>query len=125
MGLTTWAYAPDGKIIKSDVSIAKNYLGKSELQSLQKIVSAYLDLAERRAEKRMPMTMEDWRKHLDLILRADGNALLTNAGSISAEIAKGHAETEFEKYRVIQDQKYLSDYDRYMDELMKGTKKKK
>ena len=95
------------------------------VKSLQKIVSAYLDLAQRRAEKHLPMTMEDWRKHLDLILKADGNELLTNAGSISAEIAKTYAESEFEKYRIIQDQKFISDYDRYMDELVKKVKKKK
>jgi len=118
MGLTTWMDAPDGKIIRSDVSIAKNYLTQKELRSLERIVSAYLDLAERRAERHIPMTMADWRKHLDLILTADGNNLLTNAGSISAEIAKNHAETEFEKYRIVQDRLFMSDYDRYIERLL-------
>lgn len=117
MGLTSWANAPEGKIIKSDVSIAKNYLTTEELQSLARIVSAYLDLAERRAMRNIPMTMEDWTKHLDLILQADGNDLLTHAGSISAQIAKDHAESEFEKYRIIQDKLFESDYDRYLREL--------
>lgn len=117
MGLATWANAPSGKIIKSDVSVAKNYLAQEEMQSLERIVSAYLDLAERRALRRIPMMMEDWVKHLDLILQADGNDLLTNAGSITAQIAKDHAESEFEKYRVIQDKLFESDYDRYIHEL--------
>lgn len=117
MGLTTWKNAPDGKIIKSDVSVAKNYLTKEEMQSLERIVSAYLDLAERRALRHVPMTMEDWTKHLDLILQADGNDLLHNAGSISAQIAQEHAESEFEKYRIIQDRLFESDYDRYLQEL--------
>ena len=122
MGLTTWSAAPDGKIIKSDVSIAKNYLSQSELRSLERIVSAYLDLAERRAERQIPMTMIDWRKHLDLILKADGNELLTNAGSISAEIAKEHAECEFEKYRIVQDRLFVSDYDKYIEQLTASSK---
>jgi len=117
MGLTTWASAPSGKIIKTDVSVAKNYLTQEEMQGLERIVSAYLDLAERRALRRIPMTMEDWAKHLDLILQADGNDLLTNAGKISAQIAKDHAESEFEKYRIIQDKLFESDYDRYVHEL--------
>lgn len=114
MGLTTWAGAPGGKIVKTDVSVAKNYLTEEEIQSLARIVSAYLDLAERRAMRHIPMTMEDWAKHLDLILQADGNDLLKNAGSISAQIAKDHAETEFEKYRIVQDKLFESDYDRYL-----------
>jgi hypothetical protein len=125
MGLTSWAAAPEGKIIKSDVSIAKNYLTKAELRSLERIVSAYLDLAERRAERYIPMTMADWRKHLDLILTADGNDLLTNAGSISAEISKIHAETEFEKYRIVQDRLFTSDYDRYIEQLLMLPENKK
>ena len=112
MGLTTWASFPDGKILKSDVSVAKNYLSETELQDLGLLVNAYLDLAERRARNRAPMTMEDWANHLDLILQADGNALLKDAGKISAEIAKSHAEDEYEKYRVIQDDLFLSDFDR-------------
>jgi len=112
MGLTSWANSPDGRIVKSDVSIAKNYLTESELQNLSMLVNAYLDLAERRAQSRTPMTMESWASHLDLILKADGNELLTNAGRISAKIAKAHAESEFEKYRVIQDKLFESDFDR-------------
>ena len=114
MGLTNWAKGPDGKIVKSDVSIAKNYLTAEELQNLGLLVNAYLDLAERRAQSRTPMTMESWANHLDLILQADGNELLTNAGRISAEIAKAHAESEFEKYRVIQDKRFESDFDKQL-----------
>ena len=103
MGLTTWVAAPEGKIVKSDVSIAKNYLSEKEMRSLERIVSAYLDLAEDRAERHIPMTMEDWAKRLDLFLMADDREVLQDAGKITAEIAKAKAETEFEKYRVIQD----------------------
>jgi hypothetical protein len=112
MGLTNWANSPSGKILRSDVSIGKNYLTEAELNSLTLLVSAYLDLAERRAQSRVPMMMEDWVKHLNLILQADGNELLTNAGRISAEIAKEHAENEFEKYRVVQDRHFQNDYDK-------------
>ena len=117
MGLTTWSAAPEGKIIKSDVSIAKNYLSEQELLSLQRIVSAYLDLAEDRAERHIPMTMEDWSKRLDLFLMADDREVLQDSGKITAEIAKSKAETEFEKYRIIQDRLFVSDYDRYLLEL--------
>lgn len=117
MGLTTWSDAPEGKIQKSDVGVAKNYLTEDEIHSLELIASAYLDLAERRALAHVPMTMEDWSGHLDLILRADGNELLTNAGTISAQIAKQHALSEFEKYRVIQDRLFESDYDRFVAQL--------
>ncbi|MDR0697048.1 MAG: virulence RhuM family protein [Christensenellaceae bacterium] len=117
MGLITWKDAPEGKIQQSDVTIAKNYLTEKEMRSLELIVSAYLDLAERRALAHMPMTMEDWAKHLDLILQADGNELLINAGKISAQIAEQHALTEFEKYRVIQDRLFESDYDRFIAQL--------
>lgn len=117
MGLTTWNDAPQGKIQPSDVVVAKNYLSEEELHSLELIVSAYLDLAERRAMGHIPMTMEDWAKHLDLILQADGNELLTNAGKISAQIAEQHALCEFEKYRVIQDRLFESDYDRFLAQL--------
>jgi hypothetical protein len=115
MGLITWAASPSGKILKSDVSTAKNYLTETELQDLGLLVSAYLDLAERRARQKAPMTMDDWANHLDLILQADGNALLLNAGKITAEIAKQHAEDEYEKYRVIQDRLFQSDFDRQMN----------
>ena len=114
MGLTTWAAAPEGKIVKSDVSIAKNYLSEKEIRSLERIVSAYLDLAEDRAERHIPMTMEDWAKRLDLFLMADDREVLQDAGKITAEIAKAKAETEFEKYRVIQDRLFMSDFDKYM-----------
>ena len=123
MGLTTWATAPEGKIVKSDVSIAKNYLTDKEMRSLERIVSAYLDLAEDRAERHIPMTMEDWSKRLDLFLMADDREVLQDAGKITAEIAKTKAETEFEKYRVIQDRLFMSDFDKYMLELEKNSKK--
>ncbi len=123
MGLTTWAAAPEGKILKSDVSIAKNYLSEKEMRSLERIVSAYLDLAEDRAERHIPMTMEDWSKRLDLFLMADDREVLQDAGKITAEIAKSKAETEFEKYRVIQDRLFMSDYDKYLLELEENAKK--
>ena len=123
MGLTTWAATPKGKIVKSDVSVAKNYLDEQEMRSLERIVSAYLDLAEDRAERHIPMTMEDWSKRLDLFLTADDREVLQDAGKITAEIAKSKAETEFEKYRVIQDRLFMSDYDRYLLELEKNSKK--
>ena len=123
MGLTTWAAAPDGKILKSDVSIAKNNLSEEEMRSLERIVSAYLDLAEDRAERHIPMTMEDWSKRLDLFLMADDREVLQDAGKITAEIAKAKAETEFEKYRVVQDRLFMSDFDKYMLELEENAKK--
>ena len=119
MGLTTWENAPDGKIVKTDVSIAKNYLTERELEDLGRIVNAYLDLAERRAKRRIPMTMADWARHLDRILIADDMEILRDAGKISAEIAREYAENEFEKYRVIQDRLFKSDFDRQM-ELFEG-----
>ena len=123
MGLTTWAAAPEGKIVKSDVSVAKNYLSEQEMRSLERIVSAYLDLAEDRAERHIPMTMEDWSKRLDLFLMADDREVLQDAGKITAEIAKAKAETEFEKYRIIQDRLFMSDFDKYMLELEENAKK--
>ena len=123
MGLTTWADAPDGKIVKSDVNIAKNYLSEQEMRSLERIVSAYLDLAEDRAERHIPMTMEDWSKRLDLFLMADDREVLQDAGKITSEIAKTKAETEFEKYRVVQDRIFMSDYDKYLLELEENAKK--
>ena len=122
MGLTTWAAAPEGKILKSDVTIAKNYLSKQEMRSLERIVSAYLDLAEDRAERHIPMTMEDWSKRLDLFLMADDRDVLQDAGKITSEIAKAKAETEFEKYRIIQDRLFMSDFDRYILELEENAK---
>ena len=111
------------KIVKSDVSVAKNYLSEQEMRSLERIVSAYLDLAEDRAERHIPMTMEDWAKRLDLFLMVDDREVLQNAGKITAEIAKAKAETEFEKYRVIQDRLFMSDFDKYMLELEENAKK--
>ena len=123
MGLSTWAAAPDGKIVKSDVGVAKNYLSEKEMRSLERIVSAYLDLAEDRAERHIPMTMEDWSKRLDLFLMADDREIFQDAGKITAEIAKAKAETEFEKYRVVQDRLFMSDFDKYMLELEETAKK--
>ena len=123
MGLTTWAAAPEGKIVKSDVNVAKNYLSEQEMRSLERVVSAYLDLAEDRAERHIPMTMEDWAKRLDLFLMADDREILQDAGKITSEIAKAKAETEFEKYRVIQDRLFMSDFDKYMLELEENAKK--
>jgi len=117
MGLTTWADAPDGKIQRSDVTVAKNYLSEEEMRSLELIASAYLDLAERRAMARMPMTMADWASHLDLILQADGSLILKDAGKISAQIAESHALCEFEKYRIVQDALFESDYDKFIASL--------
>jgi len=123
MGLTTWAAAPEGKVVKSDVNIAKKYLSEQEMRSLERIVSAYLDLAEDCTERHIPMTMEDWSKRLDLFLMADDREVLQDAGKITAEIAKAKAETEFEKYRVIQDRLFVSDFDKYMLELEENAKK--
>ncbi len=116
MGLTTWENAPMGKIVKTDVSVAKNYLTTEELESLGRIVNAYLDLAEDRAKKGIPMTMKDWATRLDRFLLADDRDLLKNAGKISAKIAKDKAESEFEKYRVIQDKTYMSDFDKLLEQ---------
>ncbi len=114
MGLSTWEKAPEGKITKADVIVAKNYLSQPELESLGRIVNAYLDLAEDRAKKAIPMTMEDWAKRLDKFLNADDREILNDAGKVTAEIAKVFAETEFEKYRVVQDQLFESDFDKQM-----------
>ena len=118
MGLTTWNEAPDGKIQRYDVIVGKNYLDEDEIRSLEAIVSAYLDLAENRARRHIPMTMEDWANYLDRILQADDRELLTNAGSISAEIAQEHALTEFEKYRVVQDRLFQNDFEDYFQRLL-------
>lgn len=117
MGLTTWESAPDGKIVKADVTVAKNYLSEKEMSYLQRIVSLYLDYAELQAERRIPMSMEDWAKRLDGFLEFNGNELLMGLGKVSAEQAKLHAETEFEKYRIVQDRLFMSDYDKYLIEL--------
>lgn len=124
MGLTTWEGSPKSKIRKSDVTVAKNYLSKEELNALELIVSGYLDFAEMQANRNIPMTMEDWAKHLDRILMATEHEILTNAGKISMEVAKEHAETEWEKYRVIQDRIYKSDFDLFLEDV-KGIKQGK
>ena len=116
MGLTSWEKAPDGKIVKTDVCIAKNYLKGAELEDMGRLVNSVLDMAERMAKRHIPMTMEDWAKRLDIYLQADDLEVLKDAGKISAQLAKMHAETEFEKYRVVQDRLYQSDFDRYLVE---------
>lgn len=125
MGLTTWADAPDGKIKKSDVVIAKNYLSEQEMQQLNRMVSAYLDFAESMTLRHIPLTMQDWESRLNSFIQMFEYGLLQDAGKVSAEIAKLHAETEFEKYRVIQDRLFLSDFDRFMLELEEKTWGKK
>ncbi len=112
MGLTSWEKSPDGKIVKTDVCIAKNYLTETELESLGRIVNAYLDLAEDRAKRHIPMTMDDWAKRLDKFLEADDRDILQNSGKVTAQIAKSFAESEFEKYRVVQDRLFESDFDK-------------
>lgn len=113
MGLTTWENAPSGKIVKTDVSIAKNYLRQNELEDMGHIVSAVLDFAESRAKRHIPMTMEDWAKRIDSYLSSDERPLLQTAGHVSHEQAQEHAETEFEKYRIVQDRLFESDFDRF------------
>ena len=113
MGLTTWENAPHGKIVKPDVSIAKNYLNKVELEDMGHLVNSVLDAAERMAKRHIPMTMEDWAKRIDIILEATDDRILIDAGSVSHEFAQSFAETEFEKYRVIQDRLFESDFDKF------------
>lgn len=117
MGLTSWENAPNGKIVKTDVVIAKNYLKEAELADMGQLVNGVLELAERMAKRHIPMTMEDWAKQIDIILAAGGNEVLQTTGRVTAEQAKEHAETEFEKFRIIQDRLFKSDFDRYMDAL--------
>lgn len=114
MGLTTWENAPDGKIVKTDVAVAKNYLKEMELEDMGRIVTAVLEFAESRAKRHIPMTMEDWAKRIDAYLSSDERPILTDAGSVSHEEAVMHAETEFEKYRIVQDRLFQSDFDRYL-----------
>ena len=123
MGLTTWADAPDGKIKKSDVTVAKNYLSPDEMKQLNRMVTAYLDFAENMTLRHIPLTMQDWEKRLNSFIEMFDYGILQDAGKVSAEIAKLHAETEFEKYRVIQDRLFMSDFDRYMLELKENAKK--
>jgi len=113
MGLTTWEKAPDGKIVKTDVSIAKNYLKEEELESMGRLVNAFLDLAEDRAKRHIPMTMEDWAKRIDKFLDSDDRPVLNDSGKVSTEQAKDYAETEFEKYRIFQDRLFQSDFDKF------------
>ncbi|EMM5785290.1 virulence RhuM family protein [Pseudomonas aeruginosa] len=120
MGLTSWASAPDGKILKTDVAVAKNYLTKDELDSLGRIVNAYLELAEDRARRKIPMSMEDWSKRLDAFLEFDEREVLQNSGKISAKLAQTHAESEFEKYRIVQDRLFESDFDKAVKKLASG-----
>ena len=115
MGLTTWENAPDGKILKADVTIAKNYLSKEEMDYLERIVTLYLDYAEYQARRHIPMSMEDWAKRLDGFLEFNGDEILIGPGKISTEEAKLHAETEYEKYRIIQDRLFQSDFDRFLE----------
>jgi len=117
MGLTTWENAPDGKIVKTDVTIAKNYLKQMELEDMGRIVTAVLEFAESRAKRHIPMTMEDWAKRIDAYLSSDERPILDNAGSVSHEEAVLYAETEFEKYRIVQDHLFQSDFDRFLDAL--------
>jgi len=114
MGLTSWDNSPDGKIVKTDVIIAKNYLTKDELDSLGRIVNAFLDLAENRAKRDIPMTMEDWAKRLDMFLEFDDREILKNAGKITKKIADEYAVSEFEKYRITQDRIFMSDFDKLL-----------
>ena len=122
MGLTSWEKPPKGKIVKTDVAIAKNYLTESELESLGRIVSGYLDFAEEYAKRQIPLTMEDWAKHLDLILQANGNDLLQNSGKITAALAKQKAENEFEQFRPIQDRLFESDFDKVVKQIENSDK---
>lgn len=117
MGLTTWKDAPKGKIQKFDVSVAKNYLTESELAQLQRLVSAYLDIAEDMALRQIPMTMQDWETRLNRFIAATDREILEDAGKVTAEIARAHAESEFEKYRIVQDRLYESDFDQAIKTL--------
>ena len=123
IGLTTWADAPEGKIKKSDVTVAKNYLSQDEMKQLNRMVTAYLDFAENMTLRHIPLTMQDWEKRFNSFIGMFDYGILQDAGKVSAEIAKLHAETEFEKYRVIQDRLFMSDFDKYMLELEETTKK--
>ena len=117
MGLTTWKDAPQGKIQKFDVSVAKNYLTENEMAQLQRLVSAYLDVAEDMALRQIPMTMQDWETRLNRFIAATDREILQDAGKVTAEIAQAHAESEFEKYRIVQDRLFESDFDRTLKQL--------
>lgn len=122
MGLTSWDNAPHGKILRSDVTIAKNYINKDELDALSRIVNAFLDLAENRAKRNIPMTMEDWASRLDLFLEFDDRKILQDAGKITKKIADEFALSEFEKYRVVQDRLFRNDFDMFLEEVNKNEK---
>ncbi len=124
MGLTNWKKSPKGKILKSDVSIAKNYLNKNEIETLNRIVNMYLDYAEDQAKRKFPMTMEDWINKLDAFLQFNEREILDNQGKVSAEVAKSFSESEWEKYRIVQDQLFESDFDRELNKFLKDSKKK-
>ena len=121
MGLTSWRDAPDGKVRLSDAVVAKNYLTETEMSELNRMVSAYLDFAENMAKRKIPLTMKDWETRLNRFIEMFEYGLLKDAGSVTAEIARLHAESEYEKFRVIQDKEFLSDYDKYMLELEAKT----
>jgi len=125
MGLTTWKDAPQGKIQKFDVVVAKNYLTEDEMAQLQRIVSAYLDVAEDMAMRHIPMTMQDWEQRLNRFIEATDREILQDAGRVSAEIAKAHAESEFEKFRIVQDRLFESDFDRVVRSIEASVKKVK
>jgi hypothetical protein len=120
MGLTSWKDAPLGKIQKFDVVVAKNYLSESEMAQLSRLVNAYLDVAEDMAQRKMPMTMQDWETRLNRFIAATDREVLQDAGKVSAEIAKAHAESEFEKYRIVQDRLFESDFDRLVRQIGQG-----
>jgi len=124
MGLTNWNKSPRGKILKSDVSIAKNYLSKDEIEALDRIVNMYLDYAEDQAKRKIPMTMEDWIKKLDAFLQFNERKILDNSGKVSAEVSKSFSESEWEKYRIVQDRLFESDFDRELNKYLKDGKKK-
>lgn len=124
MGLTAWKNSPSGKIVKSDVSVAKNYLSLDEIEGLNRIITMYLDYAENQAKRKIPMTMEDWANKLNAFLQFNEYEILNNAGKVTAEIAKAFAESQFEKYRIIQDQLFESDFDKFAKELTKGSNSK-
>ena len=125
MGLTTWKNAPSGKIIKTDVSIAKNYLNEKELKNLDRFVTMYLDYAETQAERNIPMTMKDWAEKLNAFLQFNEKEILNNAGKVTQAIAKAFAESEFEKYRIVQDKLFESDFDKAVKKLMPPETKNK
>jgi hypothetical protein len=124
MGLTTWKKAPRGKIQKSDVSIAKNYLNKDEIEALDRIVNMYLDYAEDQAKRNIPMTMEDWSKKLDAFLKFNERKVLDNPGKVAAEVAKTFTQSEWEKYRIVQDRLFESDFDREVKKLLDSKNNK-